>query len=60
MEKEQQLLERIFQVKDQQMKEELQAKLKEMTSLGDQFEQHQRELYMPQQKSKSSGIEWIV
>ena len=56
-EKGQQLLERLSQVKDQlqvsKMKEELQAKLQEMTSLSDQFDQQQRELEMVHQKGKS-------
>ena len=34
------------------MKEELQAKLQEMTSLSDQFDQQQRELEMLHQKGK--------
>ena len=49
-------MERTSQIKDQQvskMKEELQAKLQEMTSLSDQFEQQQRELEMVNQKGKS-------
>ena len=49
-------MERTSQVKDQQvsiMKEELHAKLQEMTSLSDQFEQQQRELEMLHQKGKS-------
>ena len=45
------MLERMAQVKDQQvskLKEELQAKLQEMTSLSDQIEQQERD-----QKGKS-------
>ena len=49
-------MERTSQVKDQQvskMKEELQAKLQEMTSLSDHIDQQQRELEMLHQKGKS-------
>ena len=52
----QQLLGRMLLVKDQQvskMKEELQAKLQEMTSLSDHIDQQQRELGMVHQKGKS-------
>ena len=55
-EKEQQLLKRMSQVRDQQvseMKDKFQAKLHKMTSLSDQFEQQQKELEMLHQKGKS-------
>ena len=50
-----QLLGRMLLVKDQQvskMKEKLQAKLQEMTSLSDHIDQQQRELEMVHQKGK--------
>ena len=49
-------MERTSKIKDQQvtkMKEELSAKLQEITSLSYQFEQQQRELEMVHQKGKS-------
>ena len=52
----QQLLGHMSLVKDQQvskMKEELRAKLQEMTSLSDHIDQQQRELEMMHQKGKS-------
>ena len=52
----QQLLKRMSLVKDYQvskMKEELEAKLQEMTSLSDHIDQQQRELEMLHQKGKS-------